>query len=146
MPDCDSITPFVPPEEELVLPPEDDELLDELVLPPEELLLEELLEEEDELELEELPPFAGGIVSLELPPPHAVSSADKATAASGINCLFNMKTPQKPKGHLITRASHPAPGSELVRAASRFTLQHSFFFPKPKKPRKRGNKWQRYIL
>ncbi|WOX07054.1 hypothetical protein [Microbulbifer pacificus] len=83
----------VPPEDEPELPPEEEELLEELELPPEELLLEdeELLEEELELE-ELLPPFAGGIVSPELPPPHAVSSRDAVRASDAADNF--MKNPR----------------------------------------------------
>lgn len=84
----------MPPEEEELEPPEDELLLEELELelPPEELLLEELEELEDppeELEeLEELLlPFTGGMVSVEPPPPQAVSNTDTATAATVGNNL-----------------------------------------------------------
>ncbi|WP_240913990.1 hypothetical protein ACONUD_17795 [Microbulbifer harenosus] len=83
MPACDSVGASPPDEEELELPPEEDELLEELELelPPEDELLDDE-ELEDELELEELlPPFAGGIVSLELPPPQAASSREVVRAS-----------------------------------------------------------------
>lgn len=76
----------MPPEEELEeLPPDEEELLEELELPPEELLLEEDELDELELELEELldESNTGGLASEPLlPPPQAVNITDTATAAA----------------------------------------------------------------
>ncbi|HEY8567739.1 hypothetical protein [Microbulbifer sp.] len=83
----------MPPDEEPELPPEEEELLEELELelPPEELLLEELEPPEDELEelLDE--PNAGGLVSEPLePPPQAVNNTDTAIAAIAVTSFCCM--------------------------------------------------------
>jgi hypothetical protein len=74
----------MPPEEELELPPEDDELLDELEPPLDELLLDELEPELEELLL----PLAGGMVSLEPPPPPQAASSRDVVRASGATNNF----------------------------------------------------------
>ena len=91
MPVCGSSTASIPPEEELELPleeelPDEEELeedeLDEEELDEDELDEEELDEDElDEDELEEPLSLAGGMDSLEPPPPQAESRRDAARVA-----------------------------------------------------------------